>query len=298
MDMSKVIIKNLDRENLNDIRTFLDDIYNNEKLKIRIPEHVVDNINTQDEMRADMFLAYLEDEIIGYAGCMKNRLDSKNVFIQGVIHPNYRQQGLGCKLYDMILDRAKKNDTKEVVTIAKESMSQSTKFLQNRGFEIDSYMWEMDLDIKDTDYKKIPAEKCNIRVVTIEDNNDYVDIMNSGFKKEGEELYNENSFIMMFKKDNKYVFFIEQNSRIVATAAINIEKDRNRGYITNLTVYKDFRGKGFGEITINHCINVIKEAGLQKVALGVSEKNGNALNLYKKLGFVRKSTDIIFKKCI
>ncbi len=55
MDMSKVIIKNLDRENLNDIRTFLDDIYNNEKLKIRIPEHVIENINTQDEMRADMF---------------------------------------------------------------------------------------------------------------------------------------------------------------------------------------------------------------------------------------------------
>lgn len=295
MDLSKVIIKNLEREDVSGIKAFFDVINSRDHLEISIPEHDIEYILSNDEIRKDIFLAYLEDKIIGFAGCMRNVSQPQNAHFEVVIHPDYRQQGLGCKLYDIILGRAKDFDIKNGVAFAKERMPQSVSFLQNRGFKIDKYMWKMDLELKDADYRIIPVEKWDIRAGTIEDNKDYVDIMNSGFKKEGEELYTEKSFIMMFGKADRYIFFIEQNSKIIATAAISLQKDIDRGYIHNVTVYKDFRGKGFGEIALSHCINIIKEAGLQKAALNVDGTNSNALSLYKKLGFVEKDTDIVFK---
>lgn len=295
MDLGKVIIKNFEREDVSGIKTFLDVINSHDQLEMSIPDNDIEFILSHDEIREDIFLASLEDKIIGFAGCMREISHPNNANFVVIIHPDYRQQGLGSKLYDIILSRAKNLDIKKGTAFAKERIPQAVSFLQNRGFKIDKYMWKMDLELKDTDYRKIPVEDWDIRPGTIEDNKDYVDIMNSGFKKEGEELYTEKSFIMMFGRAERYIFFIEQNNKIIATAAISLQKDIDRGYIHNVTVYKDYRGKGFGEIAINHCINIIKEAGLQKAALNVDGTNGNALNLYKKLGFVEKDTDIIFK---
>lgn len=295
MDLSKAKIKNLDREDVSGLKDFFDVISNHDQLEIRMPEHVIENILSRTELKEDIFLLYFEDNIIGFAGCMRNVSNAKNAFFQELIHPAYRQQGIGRKLYDIFLEHLKKNDIKKVRTVVNEHMPQSISFLQRRGFIMDSYMWKMNMELGDMEYIKTPTEKYNIRVATIEDNKDYVDIMNSGFKEEGEELYTDRSFIRIFGSADKHIFFIEQNSKIVATVAISLQKDKDRGYITNLTVYKDFRRKGFGEIALCHCINVAKEAGLQNVALNVDGTNTNALNLYEKIGFVKKYTEKIFE---
>ena len=118
--------------------------------------------------------------------------------------------------------------------------------------------------------------------------------MNAGFKKEGEVLYNENSFPTLSAPD-RYVFFIEKEGQPAATAAINLQNDIGRGYIHNVTVYKDYRGQGLGEMALRHCIHTIRENGLKKAALNVDGENRNALNLYKKIGFVEIDTDVLFR---
>lgn len=295
MDLSNVVIKNLEREDVGNMKTFAEVMNSRDNFEMSIPDQLIEFVLSNDEFRRGMFVAYLGDTLIGFAGCMKNISKPEIANFEIIVHPDYRRQGLGSLLYNRILEHGKECGVKDVTAFAKERMPQSIDFLEKRGFKPDKYSWKMDLNLSAIDYRVIPADTCNIRVIGIEDIKKYIDIMNAGFKKEGDELFTEKSFEITFKNPAAYVFFIEQDGKETATAAINLEKDINRGYIYNVTVYSEFRGKGFGEAAINHCINIIKEANLSKASLNVYGDNKNALNLYKKLGFVERETDITFK---
>jgi ribosomal protein S18 acetylase RimI-like enzyme len=233
--------------------------------------------------------------LIAFATCIKSSKEGKDANFELIVHPSYRNKGLGKMLYNTILDKSKTYEVKNVTAFAKEHMGYAVKFLENRGFKVHKYMWKMDYLFQDSNQETKLSDKYTIRQLTPEDTTNYVDIMNAGFKKEGDVLYNENSFQMLLSNPDEYVFFVEQEGKAVATAAIGMQRDINRGYIHNVTVYKDYRGQGFGKVTLNHCVNKIKEAGLPKAALNVDGENKNALGLYKKIGFVDVDTDIMFK---
>lgn len=295
MDLSKVIIKNPEREDMNHMKDFAEAINGRDKLELSLHEQEIEFILNNDMFRKGIFIALLGDKLIGFAGCMKNISKPEMANFQVIIHPDYRRQGLGSMMYDKVLEHAKEYGVNNVTAFAKERMQESVAFAQKRGFKPEKYSWKMDLKLSDIDYRAIAMDSCTIRTVTAEDIKDYVAIMNAGFKKDGDELFSEKSFAITFNNPDGYVFFIEKDGKIAATSAVNKEKDIDRGYISNVTVYKDFRGQGLGEIAINHCINTIKEADLGKASLNVYGDNKNALNLYKKLGFVEVDTDITFR---
>lgn len=295
MELDSVRIENPERKNLESWAAFVDAVNSRDKLELSIPEQTLEFILSNEEFRKGIFIAYLQDEIIGFAGCMKNISKPQDASLQVIIHPDYRQRGLGSRMYDIIFEHAKMCGVKNIAAFAKEHMQQAMDFVQKRGFKPDKYSWKMDLNIIDNDYRTINMDNCRIRRITIEDNKDYIAIMNAGFKKDGDELYTEKSFELTLRNPDTYVFFIEQDGKITATAAVGLESTVNRGYIHNVTVYKEYRGKGFGEMALNHCINKIKEANLSKASLNVYGDNKGALSLYKKLGFLEVDTDITFK---
>ncbi len=59
----------------------------------------------------------------------------------------------------------------------------------------------------------------------------------------------------------------------------------DEGYVNNLAVRQDFRGKGFGTQLINDMIERAKSLGVGALTLEVNENNTNAISLYKKFGF-------------
>ncbi len=59
----------------------------------------------------------------------------------------------------------------------------------------------------------------------------------------------------------------------------------DEGYVNNLAVRQDFRGKGFGAQLINDMIERAKSLGVGALTLEVNENNTNAISLYKKFGF-------------
>jgi ribosomal protein S18 acetylase RimI-like enzyme len=291
----EVRIKSFEREDKESLKGFAKLINQQDELEISISERVFEYILAQPHLRENTMLAYHNDELIAFAACIKNSKDGDEANFELVIHPGYRHKGLGKMLYDIIFEKSRALSVKKVTAFAKEHMEHSVKFLQSRDFRIHKYMWKMDYDLQDTVYKAIPLDEYSIEQLTTEHIDDYVDIMNAGFKKEGDILYNENSFQMLLSNPDEYVFFIKHRDRIAATAAIGFQRDIDRGYIHNVTVYSDYRGKGLGEMALNHCINIVKEANLSKAALNVDGENKNALGLYKKIGFEESNTDIIFK---
>jgi ribosomal protein S18 acetylase RimI-like enzyme len=57
------------------------------------------------------------------------------------------------------------------------------------------------------------------------------------------------------------------------------------GWVYDIQVLPQFRGKGVGEVMIRHALKLSKEKGYYQTGLMVNEKNGIALALYEKLGF-------------
>lgn len=60
----------------------------------------------------------------------------------------------------------------------------------------------------------------------------------------------------------------------------------NEGYITNVSVKKEYRGKGVGTKIIDAFIDIAKEKEMIGITLEVRVSNDIAKNLYKKNGFI------------
>ncbi len=63
------------------------------------------------------------------------------------------------------------------------------------------------------------------------------------------------------------------------------------GFVTNVSVVGAHRGAGLAATLMSRCIAHAKAAGLGQLVLEVSDRNGAALELYRKLGFKPASGD-------
>lgn len=70
----------------------------------------------------------------------------------------------------------------------------------------------------------------------------------------------------------------------------------NEGNVNNLAVKQDYRGKGIGKSLIKDMIKVAKDRGICALTLEVNEKNNNAIQLYRKFGFILEGKRTKFYK--
>jgi ribosomal protein S18 acetylase RimI-like enzyme len=69
----------------------------------------------------------------------------------------------------------------------------------------------------------------------------------------------------------------------------NMLTGKDHGYIYDIFVKKEFRGKGIGKTLLKKAQSYCKEVGFSRILLMVSVENENAAGLYKKMGFKTES---------
>ncbi len=86
---------------------------------------------------------------------------------------------------------------------------------------------------------------------------------------------------------NKIPFLIQKlfliDGKIIGFAEFKIIEDE--ADLQMIVLKKEYQGKGYGKLFLSKFLKELKEKGIEYVYLEVSEKNKNAFNLYKKLGF-------------
>lgn len=102
-----------------------------------------------------------------------------------------------------------------------------------------------------------------------------------------EELYlgsslGRNQFEIELK--NPYAYFIvsEIENKIVGYISSTLEE---YGEILNFFVVSEYRNQGIGKTLLNSVIEEAKKNKIKSLYLEVSEKNENAINLYKSFDF-------------
>lgn len=83
----------------------------------------------------------------------------------------------------------------------------------------------------------------------------------------------------------KEVVVIKKDNEILAFAIMQI-CGSFKGYIQTLAIAKDFRGRGYGTMLLQHCENRILHYS-PNIFICVSSFNTGALKLYLKFGFIQ-----------
>ena len=79
----------------------------------------------------------------------------------------------------------------------------------------------------------------------------------------------------------------------VVVGRCKLELDSDSAHISNVLIYKKYRGLGYCSHLISKAVNRARSRKIKNISLHVSSKNTPAIRCYKKVGFkvVRKNYD-------
>jgi diamine N-acetyltransferase len=97
------------------------------------------------------------------------------------------------------------------------------------------------------------------------------------------ELLNPSSHFYFVYVNNEVAGYLKVNTNDAQTETMDDESLE----IERIYIRKDFQRHGLGKYLLNKAMEVALEHHKQKVWLGVWEKNENAIEFYKKMGFVQ-----------
>lgn len=86
--------------------------------------------------------------------------------------------------------------------------------------------------------------------------------------------------------DKAVTFEAWEKNKLVGLVAAYINKDLLTVFITNVSVLKQYAGKGIAKQLMVHCIEYVGKNSFKNIQLEVSKNNTKAISLYKGLNFI------------
>lgn len=103
--------------------------------------------------------------------------------------------------------------------------------------------------------------------------------------------------IAAFLKRNPKTSFVDYEDGRVA-GAILCGHDGRRGYIYHTVVLPDWRGQGIGSALVERTVNALKEEGITRVCLNVTESNETGKKFWQDKGWEKKDFLGFYSKSI
>ena len=131
----------------------------------------------------------------------------------------------------------------------------------------------------------------NTKTAQVEDIYSHLKECNNNFIPPLDEKVN----IMNYSKKiyEKAITFEAWNEKIlIGLIATYLNDAENKmAFITNVSTIKAYMGKGIANELMKMCISYSESHNFNEIILEVSSKNTDALNLYKKYGFVKNKEE-------
>lgn len=227
------------------------------------------------------FLAYDEGKLIAYLGICDFGCES--IELNGMVHPEYRRQGIFTRLFTMF-NETYQSETKKLILLLVDSSSVSgKKFIHKYTSLLHHSEYEMLLDTRVT-LMDLPCD-VELRLATNRDayeidlqNKIYFHYENTEDEINLNEVNPEDEMSRGF-----YIYLVYFEGQVVGKVNIQFGNDTNGIY--GLGVKPEFRSRGIGRSILLRTIELIKKDNNKGIQLQVEVENDNALNLYKSCGF-------------
>ena len=255
------------------------------------PEDLFDDWSTPGfSIDRDTWVVFADDELVGYCGIVKN-IPPDIYAAYGAVRPSHWNRGIGNHLFDVVERRA--------VEMAEGAVSvrqwvdakdeRAIGLLGRRGYEFVRRFWRMDISLE----QELPAPG-TLDGVTIRgfvkgaDERVAHDVLEAAFTQHWG--FTPRTFDQAAESRWGAEWFHPEMSLVAeaegSMVAVCINGPRLAdGYIEDLGVLEEWRGKGIAEALLRRSFLLFQEQGKKRACLNVDSDNSTgAVRLYERVG--------------
>jgi ribosomal protein S18 acetylase RimI-like enzyme len=195
-------------------------------------------------------------------------------------------EGRAASLLRETADPEKKN----VVTHVSDSVDYQKKVLEDAGYRIHRFIYNMHIDIENELPEPQWPEGVEIRNAKtgIDDRHIHA-VIQDAFRKPNhpDQPFDEwKEFMMRADLYQSDLWFLALNGEEVVGTCLCFPYE-DLGWVRQLAVAESFRKRGLGTALLQHSFRAFKQRGFRKVGLAVESSNENAYRLYERAGMYK-----------
>jgi ribosomal protein S18 acetylase RimI-like enzyme len=234
------------------------------------------------------FMYFDGEKLIGYIGIGSFGGFNTPIEVNGMVHPDYRKQGVFKKLSELVIDEWKRRNSNNMFLLSDRTSKEGQEFIKNLGATYNHTEYEMYFRQEGSSETSKGLSNLTFRKAK---NEDAYELAKQDAIYFGEEVPEENDkekMILPEEEEKKGIrtYLAEKDNEIIGKVRLELT---DKGGIYGLGVLPKHRRKGYAREMLKFAVNTLIEDGAKEVMLQVDSENPNALNLYKSCGFVETS---------
>lgn len=269
----------------------------------------------------DCFLAWRNSDLVGYADFFLRKGDAttgSSFFSWGVVHPEWRRQGIGYRLMQALFRRAEERlaeieegevyframrlDVEEdrKALFEKCGMEQIRYFV-NLARPINNGMPPVDVPegfrLRRFDPGRDVEAAWQVDNLAFQDHWGHTYFPLEEFRHQLEEPnFRPDLWLLAEEESTGHVVGIGLNQ--IDPAWIE-QTGRQEGYVTILGVLREYRHIGLGTALLAQSLHILRQAGMEAAHLHADADNlTGAMRLYERLGFLLRKTEVGYRKTL
>lgn len=250
-----------------------------------------DNMDQASLHNINDFMYFDGDQLIGYIGiCF---FGGAAMEINGMVHPNYRRQGIFSKLLRLAISECKGRNAGSILALCDNKSVSGLRFLDKAGAVYQSSEFEMYLDQEIYEKTQKQTQGIVFRKATNADaseiaRQDEIYFADITGEEDEEDAHNEILLPEDEEKHGNTTYLAEIDQKIIGKVKLE-QINGITGGIYGLGVLPEYRGKGYGRAILLKSVEKLKDAKTTEIKLQVATQNSKALNLYQSCGFQETS---------
>lgn len=245
------------------------------------------------------FLYFDGKKLVGYVGICGFGGPGSSLEITGMVHPEYRQQGIFSYLHELVMEECKRRKAGNILVLCDRKSVSGRRFIDKLGAAYHHSEYELYLQ---KEYPEPRQNQLSGVVFRKAANADAVEVARQNAIYFGDcthetdntafEEQNISADDMILPEDEEKrgmtIYLAEIDKQIIGK--VHLQLTDTVGGIYGLGVLPEYRGKGLGRALLLKAVEKLKESRAEEIMLQVDAENVRALHLYTTCGFEETST--------
>ena len=268
------------------------------KLELEYKMMSISETHKKESQDLNEFLFYIKKQLVGYMGICC--FGSSTLEVNGMVHPDYRRQGIFTELFNELIKEWEKRDQPKMLLLTDAQSTFGKEFINNLEVTYDHAEYEMyfnkEVTVSTHGNEVVLRKATNDDAEEVRKQNTFYFLDEESSNREvGEDPYRNYNLedvelILPEVEEEKgmIIFIAEVDNQIVGK--VNLHISESLGGIYGLGVLPNKRRKGYGKQILQLAVEKLQEMKCHEIFLQVNAKNAHALNLYTACGFEVTST--------
>ncbi|MEM7335594.1 MAG: GNAT family N-acetyltransferase [Chloroflexota bacterium] len=246
-----------------------------------------------------------DGNVVGYSMLLQTEgdIEDDSFYIDVIVDPEKRQQGIGKQLYDEAFATAKAHGAREITVECYDNCEPCQSFIKSRDFTLSKHMFESRVDLQTFDPNQFAhlinrVEAQGVRFFSLADVGDTPEWRHKLYEVNHETYLDDPGFSGKFSFDEfNHLFetadwFVPEGQlmaavgeTVVGLSALGYQKTENFMYNNMTGVTRPYRGQKIAQALKIVGLNFAKSFGADSVRTHNDSNNEAMLSINRKLGY-------------